>query len=86
MTRQLLLVVTPQGVVAQRPVQLGPLVEGLRVIRSGLEGGERVIISGLQRAHPGDKVTAVAGQVALQPGGAAQADFGPPPGSATLAQ
>ena len=86
MTRQLLLVVTPQGVVAQRPVQLGPLVEGLRVIRSGLAGGERVIISGLQRAHPGDKVTAVAGQVALQPGGAAQTDFGPPPGSATLAQ
>ena len=86
MTRQLLDVVTPSGVVAQRPVQLGALVEGLRVIRSGLQPGDRVIISGLQRAHPGDKVTVIAGQITPQPGAAAQPDLGPPPGSATFSQ
>lgn len=86
MTRQLVLVVTPQGVVAQRPVQLGPVVEGLRVIRSGLAGNERVIISGVQRAKPGERVSVIAGQVTPQPGAAVQPDLGPPPGSATFAQ
>ena len=86
MTRQLLDVVTPSGVVAQRAVELGALVEGLRVVRSGLQATDRVIISGLQRAKPGEKVTVIAGQIAPQPGAAAQPDLGPPPGSATFAQ
>ena len=62
------------------------VVDGLRVIRSGLTLNDRVVISGLQRAKPGQKVTAAAGQVAAQPGASAQTDFGPPPGSATFAQ
>ena len=86
MTRQLLDVVTPGGVVAQRPVQLGPLVEGLRVVRSGLQASDRVIISGIQRARPGEKVTVIAGRIAPNPGAAAQPDLGPPPGSATFSQ
>ncbi len=86
MTRQLLDVVTPGGVVAQRPVQLGALVEGLRVVRSGLQPSDRVIISGLQRAHPGDKVTVVAGQITPQAGSATEPDLGPAAGSATFAQ
>jgi RND family efflux transporter MFP subunit len=85
MTRQLLDVVTPGGVVAQRPVQLGALVEGLRVVRSGLQPSDRVIISGLQRAHPGDKVTVIAGRIAPQPGSATEPDLGPAAGSATFA-
>lgn len=40
-----------------RPIQLGPVVEGLRVVRSGLEPGERIIVNGLQRARPGAPVT-----------------------------
>ena len=86
MTRQLVYVVGDGGVVAQRPIQLGPLIGGLRVIRSGLQLTDRVVISGVQRAHPGQKVTASVGQVAPQAGSAAQPDFGPPPGSATFAQ
>ena len=86
MNRQLLDVVLPSGAVSQKPVQLGPLVEGLRVVRSGLQPGDRVIISGIQRAKPGEKVTATAGRIAAQPGASAQPDFGPPPGSATFAQ
>ncbi len=51
-----LLVVGADDVVEQRPVQLGQLHDGLRVILKGLEPGERVVVNGLQRARPGAKV------------------------------
>ena len=38
---------------------LGPIVDGLRVVRSGLEAGESVVINGLQRVRPGVQVTPV---------------------------
>lgn len=47
------LVVNDQNVVEYRPVTLGPLSEGMRVIREGLKPGERVITAGIQRARPG---------------------------------
>jgi RND family efflux transporter MFP subunit len=34
---RMVLTVAPDGTVAPRPVQLGPLVEGLRVVRAGLD-------------------------------------------------
>src|SRR5690606_12802838 len=43
------LVVGPQNTVEYRAVQLGPVVDGLRVIRQGLEPGELVVVNGLQR-------------------------------------
>ncbi|RYY72694.1 MAG: efflux RND transporter periplasmic adaptor subunit, partial [Comamonadaceae bacterium] len=36
-----------------REVQLGASVDGLRVVRSGLQGGERIVVNGLQRVRPG---------------------------------
>lgn len=42
--------------VEYRPVHLGNRMAGLRVIKSGLFGNERIIVSGLQRVRPGDKV------------------------------
>lgn len=47
------LVVNDTNVVEYRPVKLGPLSDGLRVIREGLKPGERVITAGIQRARPG---------------------------------
>ena len=41
----------------RKPVTLGPLDEGLRVIREGLKPEDRVIVDGLQRARVGAKVT-----------------------------
>jgi multidrug efflux system membrane fusion protein len=39
-------------------VTLGPIVDGgLRVVRSGLESADKVIVNGLQRVRPGAKVT-----------------------------
>ena len=43
-------------VTADNRVETGPLVDGLRVIRSGLQPNERVIIEGLHRARPGAEV------------------------------
>ncbi len=51
-----LLVVDKDDVVQQRSVKTGALVGSLRVIVSGLQPDERVVVSGLQRAVAGDKV------------------------------
>jgi hypothetical protein len=51
------LVVAADGTVAPRPVEIGPLSGSLRVVRSGLKPDDLVIISGIQRAQPGQKVT-----------------------------
>ena len=55
--RRYVLVVGADGTVEYRPVELGAISDGLRVVRSGLKVGERVIVSGLARARPGSKVT-----------------------------
>jgi RND family efflux transporter MFP subunit len=55
--RRYVLVVAADGTVEYRPVELGAISDGLRVVRSGLKVGEQVIISGLARARPGSKVT-----------------------------
>ncbi|SNS64768.1 efflux RND transporter periplasmic adaptor subunit [Sphingopyxis indica] len=56
--RKQVFVVAKDGTVAARPVETGPLVAGLRVIRSGLTAQDRVIVQGIQFAQPGGKVTA----------------------------
>lgn len=56
--QRLAMVVGDDGIVQAQVIELGPLYEGLRVIRSGLTGNERVIVSGLQRAFPGAPVDA----------------------------
>ncbi|HEY4816082.1 MAG TPA: efflux RND transporter periplasmic adaptor subunit [Candidatus Acidoferrum sp.] len=42
---------------AYRPVKLGPMTEGLRVVRDGLHEGDVIVVSGLQRVRPGATVT-----------------------------
>lgn len=51
-----LLVVNSDNVVEQRKVQTGPTEGDLRVIESGLKPDDRVVIAGLLRAIPGQKV------------------------------
>ena len=43
------------------------MIDGLRVIRSGLKPTDRVVIDGLQRVRPGQKAKPVAGQIVLKP-------------------
>ena len=72
--RRVVIVVKPDGSTEPRAVQTGPLVDGLRVIRSGLKPTDRVIIAGGQRIQmPGMKVQPKNGTiapVAPQAGGA----------------
>lgn len=51
-----LLVVNGDNVVEQRKVQIGPTDNGLRVIESGLKPDDRVVIAGLLRVIPGQKI------------------------------
>ena len=55
-SRKIVFVVKPDDTVEARPVVLGPLDEGLRVIREGLKPDDRVIVNGIQRARVGAKV------------------------------
>jgi RND family efflux transporter MFP subunit len=57
-TNKYVLVVDDSGTVARRNVRLGPLIDGLRVVREGIAGQDWVITLGLQRARPGLKVEA----------------------------
>jgi RND family efflux transporter MFP subunit len=66
-SRKIVFVVKEDNTVEARPVVLGPLDEGLRVIRDGLKAEDRVIVDGLQRARVGAKVTP---QAAKAPAGA----------------
>ena len=56
--RRFVLVVKDDNTIEYRVVTLGPLADGLRVVRSGLRPGERVVIDGLQHVRPGAKVQA----------------------------
>lgn len=83
-TRKTVLVVGADNVATPHVVELGPLVDGLRVVRSGLQPADRVIIGGVQRARPGTKVTTVAGRIVPPaPGTGPQApELTEPPASA----
>jgi RND family efflux transporter MFP subunit len=50
------LVVNKDNVVEQRKIQAGPIEGELRVIESGLKPDDRVVVAGLLRAIPGQKV------------------------------
>ena len=60
---KLLMTVADDGTVVPKPVRLGPMIDGLRVIRSGLDAKDRIVIDGLVRARPGTKVTPQPGEI-----------------------
>jgi len=56
-SRKIVFVVKDDDTVEAKPVVLGPLDGGLRVIREGLKPEDRVIVEGIQRARVGAKVS-----------------------------
>jgi len=57
--RKYVLVVGPDNIAQQKYVTLGQTTsDGLRVIKSGIDAGDRVMVNGLMRARPGQKVAA----------------------------
>jgi RND family efflux transporter MFP subunit len=81
------LVVDDKDTVQFRSVQLGSMQnDGMRVVRGGLQGDERVVVNGIQRARPGSVVKPEAGEMpahappttapATKPAAVARAGFG----------
>jgi RND family efflux transporter MFP subunit len=62
-SRKIVFTVADDGMVGVKLVELGPIVDGLRVIRSGLAASDRIVIDGLARARPGQKVTPQDGEI-----------------------
>jgi RND family efflux transporter MFP subunit len=51
--RKFALVVTADNHVEYRGIKLGPMIDGLRVVKDGLKDGDKVVVNGLQRVRPG---------------------------------
>jgi multidrug efflux system membrane fusion protein len=49
-------VIGPENKAEYREVQLGATADGMRVVKSGLKSGERIVVNGLQRIRPGVQV------------------------------
>ncbi len=64
--RKTVLVVGRDDSVVAKPVELGPVVNGLRIIRSGLTAQDRVIVGNVQAAMPGTKVAVRPDRIAPQ--------------------
>jgi RND family efflux transporter MFP subunit len=56
--RKFVLVLNQDNTLAYRPIATGRLVDGLRIVESGLKPGERIVVNGLMRVRPGMKVVA----------------------------
>lgn len=55
--QRIVYVLDGEDMVSAKPIRVGPTIDGYRVIRSGLDGTETVVIDGLMRVRPGVKVT-----------------------------
>jgi len=67
LNQKYVLVVGKNNTLAYRPVKLGPMTDGLRVVRDGLRQGDVIVVSGLQRVRPGATVTSKMVSMASQP-------------------
>jgi RND family efflux transporter MFP subunit len=54
--RKFLLVVGTDDVANPKYVELGQVIDGMRVIKSGIAADDRVVVNGLMRVRPGQKV------------------------------
>ncbi|MBU3057915.1 multidrug efflux RND transporter periplasmic adaptor subunit MexE [Pseudomonas indica] len=56
--KKFVLVLDAEGKVNYRAIDLGPKLQGLRIVRNGLGEGDRIVVNGLQRVRPGMAVQA----------------------------
>jgi RND family efflux transporter MFP subunit len=60
-------VVNDQDTVESRPVKLGPVIDGLRVVREGVQPNDWVVVNGLMTVRPGAKVKPTRAEAGAQP-------------------
>ena len=51
--QKFVLTLTSSNTVAYQAVKLGPAIGDKRIVRSGLQGTEEIVVNGLQRVRPG---------------------------------
>lgn len=63
--RKIVFLVDAENTVRPAPVELGQIVDGLRVVRQGLKAGDRVVVDGIANpaVRPGAKVAPQPGQI-----------------------
>ena len=57
-SQKFVLTLTSTNTVQYRAIGLGVAIDGMRVVNSGLQAGEEIVVNGLQRVRPGSPVTA----------------------------
>ena len=80
--KRFVMVVGDDNRTVYREIQLGPMADNLRIVTSGLENGDRIVVSGLQRIRPG----AVVAPEPARMDGTALADAQHPGTSSQVAQ
>lgn len=68
--KKLVMVVGKDNVIEARPVRLGPIIDGLRVVREGLTAEDTIVVNGIIRARPGKPVTPTQAEAQPAAGGA----------------
>ena len=63
-SQKLVWVVDGENKAQYRPVKIGPLIDGLRVVREGVSEDDWVVVAGLQRVRPGQPVDPERGTIA----------------------
>ena len=84
--RKMVMTVGKDGTLQPKPVTVGPVVDGLRVVRSGLTPQDRVVLAGGQMSPPGSKVQVKPGKIEPQAAAAAPVISAPVTGEATFAR
>ena len=84
--RKIVYTVGKDDMVAAKPVELGPEVDGLRVIRSGLAPTDRIVVTGYQFARAGEKAVTKSGRIAAAPSKQAATATEPVSAQATFAR
>lgn len=72
-------VVDTENKIIRKPIELGPIAKGLRVIRSGLDGSESIVTRGLQRIFPGSIVEPTSEEINVAKDGDLPDDYQPVP-------
>ena len=80
-SRQIVYVVDARNIVHPKVINAGPLIQGLRVVRSGLDADDRVVISGVGRAKPGKPVNPKPGKIEVKADQPAEGGYLDPAGS-----
>lgn len=78
---KMVMTIGKNGQPAPVPVQVGPVIDGLRVIKSGLAPNARVVIRGHQRMMPGMPIKPRMARITPEPARAANPTASPPPAS-----